>query len=158
MARMTGSWLSGPAAALPQGLRQEQDYPGQLLGLPEHGPGSMVPTSRRVLALVIDWFMAMAIAAGLVGGNPLESPLLSSYTLIIWFVVGVGCVSLFSFTPGQFVAGLQVARVDAPVRVGIVRALARQVLLVFIAPALVTDVDGRGLQDRATGTAVVRSR
>lgn len=118
----------------------------------------MVPTSRRVLALVIDWFMAMAIAAGLVGGNPLESPLLSSYTLIIWFVVGVGCVSLFSFTPGQFVAGLQVARVDAPVRVGIVRALARQVLLVFIAPALVTDVDGRGLQDRATGTAVVRSR
>lgn len=158
MARMTGSWLSGPAAALPKGLEQEQDYPGQLLGLPEHGPGSLPATTRRAFALAIDWLMSMAIAAGIVGNNPLESPLLSAYTLIVWSVVGIGCVTLFSFTPGQFVAGLQVIRVDAPVRVGIVRALARQALLVFIAPALVTDIDGRGLQDRATGTAVVRSR
>lgn len=118
----------------------------------------MVTTLRRVLALTVDWFMAMAIAAGFVGDNPLESPLLSAYTLIVWFAVGVVCVLLFSFTPGQFIAGLQVVRVDAPVRVGFVRALSRQVLLVFIAPALVTDIDGRGLQDRATGTAVVRSR
>jgi len=155
---MTGSWLSGPSAALPKGQQQEQDYPGQMLGLPESGPGSMVTSLRRTLALVIDWFMSMAIASALVAGNPLESSQISAYTLIVWFVVGVACVSLFSFTPGQFIAGLQVVRVDRPVRVGIVRALARQLLLVFIAPALVTDVDGRGLQDRATGTAVVRSR
>lgn len=76
----------------------------------------------------------------------------------MWFVVGVLTVTLFSFTPGQYLVGLQVARVDAPARVGPVRALARQLLLVFIAPAIVTDVDGRGLQDRATGTALVRSR
>ena len=105
---MTGSWLSGPAAALPKGLEQEQDYPGQLLGLPEHGPGSLPATTRRAFALAIDWLMSMAIAAGIVGNNPLESPLLSAYTLIVWSVVGIGCVTLFSFTPGQFVAGLQV--------------------------------------------------
>lgn len=155
---MTGSWLSGPAAALPKGQQQEQKYPGQLLGLPEHGPGSLVTTARRAFALIIDWFMSMAIAMALVGDNPLESPLLSAYTLIVWFVVGVACVTLFSFTPGQFIAGLQVARVDAPARVGFVRALSRQLLLVFIAPAIINDLDGRGLQDRATGTAVVRSR
>src|SRR5690606_25936850 len=52
MARMTGSWLSGPAAALPKGQQQEQKYPGQLLGLPEHGPGSLVTTARRAFALI----------------------------------------------------------------------------------------------------------
>ncbi|MBM7460433.1 RDD family protein [Rhodococcus coprophilus] len=158
MARMTGSWLSGPSAALPKGQQQEQAYTGELLGLPEHGPGSLVSTARRALALCLDWFLSMAIAASLVGENPLESSRLSAYTLIIWFVVGVVTVTLFSFTPGQFIAGLRVARVDAPVRVGIVRALARQLLIVFVVPATVTDVDGRGLHDRATGTAIVRAR
>ncbi|WP_420751169.1 RDD family protein [Rhodococcus sp. O3] len=158
MARMTGSWLSGPSAALPKDQQREQDYPGQLLGLPQNGPGSLATTGKRVLALMIDWFTAMGVAMLLVGENPLESSNLSAYTLIVWFVVGVLCVTLFSFTPGQYIAGLQVARVDAPKRVGIVRALSRQLLLVFIAPALVTDVDNRGLQDRATQTAVVRSR
>lgn len=155
---MTGSWLSGPSAALPKDQHREQDYPGQTLGLPQNGPGSLATTGKRVLALVIDWFTAMGVAALLVGEAPLESPNLSAYTLIVWYVVGVVCVTLFSFTPGQYIAGLQVARIDAPVRVGIVRALSRQLLLVFIAPALVTDIDSRGLQDRATQTAVVRSR
>lgn len=158
MARMTGSWLSGPSAALPKGLREAQKYPGEALGLPENGPGALVSTAKRALALMIDWLACMAIAMVLVGDDPLESPLLSAYTLIVWFTVGVLCVTLFSFTPGQFIAGIRVVRVDEPARVGVVRALGRQVLLVFIAPALVTDVDGRGLQDRATGTALVRSR
>lgn len=155
---MTGSWLSGPSAALPKEQQREQDYPGQLLGLPQSGPGSLATTGKRVLALMIDWFTAMGVAMLIVGNNPFENSSLSAYTLIVWFVVGVVCVTLFSFTPGQYIAGLQVARVDTPVRVGIIRALSRQLLLVFIAPGLVTDIDNRGLQDRATQTAVVRSR
>ena len=155
---MTGSWLSGPSAALPKGQQHEQAYSGELLGLPQHGPGSLVSTARRVLALSLDWFLSLAIAASLVGENPLESSRLSGYTLIIWFVVGVVTVSLFSFTPGQFIAGVRVIRVDEPARVGIVRALARQLLIVFVVPATVTDVDGRGMHDRATGTAIVSAR
>lgn len=158
MARMTGSWLSGPSAALPQGQQGQQDYPGQWLGLPENGPGSLVPALKRVLALVIDWFTAMGVAMALVGDNPLESPLLSAYTLIIWFAVGVLSVTFFSFTPGQYIAGIHVVRVDTQARVGILRALARQALLVFLVPAIVNDVDGRGLHDRSTGTALVRLR
>ncbi|MGX7728680.1 RDD family protein [Rhodococcus sp. 2H158] len=158
MARMTGSWLSGPAAAIPKGQEKAQDYRGQLLGLPQDGPGALAGTGRRASALAIDWFTSVGIATAIVGERPFENPQLSTYTLLVWFVVGVLTVTLFSFTPGQYLVGLQVARVDAPVRVGPVRALARQMLLVFIAPAIVTDVDGRGLQDRATGTALVRSR
>jgi hypothetical protein len=42
--------------------------------------------------------------------------------------------------------------------VGILRALGRQVLIVFLVPALINDYNGRALHDRATGTALVRSR
>ncbi|MDT5205742.1 MAG: hypothetical protein QOD34_2378, partial [Mycobacterium sp.] len=40
--------------------------------------------------------------------------------------------------------------------VGLGRATARGVLIAFVIPALFVDVDGRGIQDRVTGTAVVR--
>lgn len=158
MARITGSWLSGPAAAFPKGADGSKElYRGERLGLPAAGPGSLVGTGRRLAALMIDWLMAAGVAALIVGERPLEGPL-STVTLLVWFVVGVLTVTLFSFTPGQYCVGIQVARVDAPVKVGIVRALARQLLLVFVVPALITDIDGRGMHDRATGTALVRTR
>ncbi|MGW6379159.1 RDD family protein [Rhodococcus sp. NPDC055112] len=158
MARSTGSWLSGPSAALPKGEDGTENlYKGERLGLPESGPGSLVGTGRRLAAFMIDWLMGGGVALLILGGDALDGRL-GSIILMVWFAVGVVTVSLFSFTPGQYCVGLQVARVDAPVPVGIVRALARQVLLVFVVPALITDLDGRGMHDRATGTALVRTR
>ena len=40
--------------------------------------------------------------------------------------------------------------------VGLGRALCRGLLIAFVVPALFTDGDGRGFQDRLTGTAIVR--
>lgn len=156
MARMTGSWLSGPSAAMPEGEHELQEYQGEYLGLPKHGPGSLAPFGRRIAALAVDWLMSMGVAAlimslGVSGG-------LSTLTLIVWFVLGVASVSLFSFTPGQVVLGIQVARVDAPGGVGFVRALVRQVFIAVVVPAVVTDIDSRGMHDRATGTALVATR
>jgi len=155
---MTGSWLSGPSAALPKNQTKPQAYRGELLGLPAAGPGSLAPTGRRVAALAIDWLTAAGVVLLLIGDEPLQNPRLGTYTMMLWFLVGVACVTLFSFTPGQYMMGLQVARVDAPSKVGFVRALVRQALMVFIVPAVVTDVDGRGMHDRATGTGLVRVR
>lgn len=83
---------------------------------------------------------------------------IASLVLIIWFLVGSIFVSVFSFTPGQLLAGIQVIRVDAAVKVGVIRALARQTLIMFLVPPAMMDLDGRGLHDRATGTALVISR
>ncbi|RDI50035.1 RDD family protein [Nocardia mexicana] len=152
MARITGSWLSGPDAADPGGPGPDE-YPGKLLGLPESGAGSLVSMMRRIAGLFIDWFIAMGIAAIITRGGSINT-----LTLLVWFVLGVGCVTLFGFTPGQFFLRMRVIRVDAEATVGFVRALARQVLLIFVVPALFTDSDGRGMHDRATGTALVRSR
>jgi len=113
----------------------------------------MVGLTRRIAALFVDWMIALGIATLIA-----RSASASSLTLLVWFVIGVAAVSLFGYTPGQYFLRLRVIRIDEPVGVGVVRALARQVLLIFVVPALFTDDDGRGMHDRATGTAVVRSR
>ena len=63
---------------------------------------------------------------------------------------------LFGFTPGQYALGLQVASIDNRMHVGTGRAAVRGLLIALVIPALFTDTDGRGFQDRLTATAVVR--
>ncbi|MET8650344.1 MULTISPECIES: RDD family protein [Nocardia] len=150
MARITGSWLSGPSAE--SGDSATPEFPGEHLGLPKSGAGSIAGQGRRIAAMFVDWLMAVGISLLILRHVNANLPLL------IWFVVGVAAVTLFGFTPGQYFLRLRVLRVDAAVPVGFVRALARQVLLIFVVPALFTDADGRGMHDRATGTAVVNAR
>ncbi len=141
---------------------QSQDYPGKPLGLPESGSGALAGLGRRLVALLIDWFIAYGLARLTVTFGLLTSRQFlygqagAAVVLAIWLVLGVLSVRLFQFTPGQFVMGLRVASVDERLNVGVGRALVRGVLIAFVIPALFVDVDGRGIQDRVTGTAVVR--
>lgn len=156
MARMTGSWLSGPSAAATED-GTEQSFPGERLGLPQDGPGALSGLGRRTAALLIDWVMSMGISALVISVTGIGQSM-STITLLVWFVLGVGAVTIFSFTPGQLIAGIQVARVDARARVGFVRAFVRTFFLLFVFPAVISDHDGRGMHDRATGTAMLRGR
>ncbi|CQD17487.1 RDD family protein, putative [Mycobacterium europaeum] len=133
-------------------------YPGERLGLPESGPGSLAPMGRRLGALMIDWLISYGLAALAMRFGVFSEHTLATAVLVIWFVLGVVSVRLFSFTPGQLVLGLQVVTLDGHAAVGIVRAVVRGVLVGTVVPALFTDWDGRGLQDRLTATAVVRRR
>lgn len=150
MAREIGSWLSGP-----QSLGSADGYPGERLGLPESGSGSLARPGRRAAALLVDWLISYGLAGlglslGLFGGS-----FLSTAVLLIWFVLGVVSVRLFGFTPGQYLLGLRVASVDNRLHVGTGRAVARGLLIALVIPALFTDIEGRGIQDRLTATAVV---
>ncbi|MFT3881777.1 MAG: hypothetical protein QM703_19225 [Gemmatales bacterium] len=103
---------------------------------------------------------------------PLNSPWLGLVVLGVWFAIGLVAVSLFGFTPGQWAVGTRVARVDLGAQrgaaeaagtepraaVGPVRALVRQLLIPFPVPALINDYNGRAMHDRATGTAILRTR
>lgn len=151
MARELGSWLSGP-----QSLGPRDGYPGQRLGLPEQGTGSLAGLGRRAAALLIDWFIAYGIAGLGVTAGLYGSAFLATAVLIIWFVLGVLAVRLFGFTPGQYALGLRVVSVDNRLHVGTGRAAVRGLLIALVIPALFTDTDGRGFQDRITATAVVR--
>ncbi len=153
MARSISSWLSGPG---PLESGPPRRYPGETLGLPEGGPGSLARMGRRLAALFVDWLLAYGLAAlGMTLG--LISPrLLSSAVLVVWLVLGVLAIRLFGFTPGQFALGLQVASVDERMHVGLGRAAVRGLMIALVVPPLFVDADGRGLQDRLTATAVVR--
>jgi uncharacterized RDD family membrane protein YckC len=124
--------------------------------LPESGPGSLAPMGRRVVALLIDWLISYGLALLALGAGAISKAMLSTAILVIWFLLGVVAVRLFGFTPGQLALGLQVAAVDGRVPVGLGRLAARGLLIAVVIPPLFVDSDGRGLQDRVTGTAVVR--
>ena|SRR5947209_1991065 len=153
---MTGSNRPPGSARESGDSGPSQEYPGQPLGLPEHGSGSLAGLGRRLAALLVDWLLAYGLAALGMTLGLISLPGLSTAVLVIWLVLGVLSVRLFQFTPGQYALGLRVASVDQRLLVGLGRATARGVLIAFVIPALFVDVDGRGIQDRVTGTAVVR--
>jgi hypothetical protein len=156
MARAIGSWLSGPE---PDSGSQDQgsnNYPGQGLGLPQTGPRSLARMGRRIAALFVDWMIAYGLAALAMSVGIGTMATLSTAILIVWLVLGAVSVRLFGFTPGQFALGLLVVPVDGRQHVGFGRALVRGVLIAVVIPALITDSDMRGLQDKVTNTAVVR--
>ena len=129
-------------------------YPGETLGLPQSGPGSLASMGRRLAALSIDWLIAYGLAALAMAFGMLSERMLSTAVLVIWFLLGLVAVRLFGFTPGQLALGLGVVALDG--RLGLGRAMARGLLVALVIPALLTDWDGRGIQDRVTTTAVVR--
>jgi len=129
-------------------------YPGEALGLPESGPGSLAPMGRRVAALLIDWLISYGLAALALEFGVISNAVLSTAVLVIWFLLGVVAVRLFGFTSGQLALNLGVVALDG--RLGIGRVAARGLLIGLVVPPLFTDWDGRGLHDRVTGTAVVR--
>ena len=134
------------------------EYPGSGLGRPFEGPGSVATFGRRLLALAIDWGIALLIARLVVHGHSSElaggGALLPVLVLALmnWLLIGtVGA------TIGHRLAGLRVDRVGggAP---GPGRALLRAVLLCLVIPplTLVFDADQRGLHDRLVDTVVVQ--
>jgi len=151
MAREIGSWLSGP-----QSLGGSDGYPGQRLGAPSGGPGSLAGLGRRMAALAVDWLIAYGLAGLGLSVGLMSTSFLATAVLLIWFVLGVMSVRLFGFTPGQYLLGLRVVPVDDRLHVGSGRAIVRGLLIALVVPALFTDSDGRGFQDRLTATAVVR--
>ena len=130
--------------------------PGERLGLPESGPGSLASMGRRLAALMIDWLISYGLAALAMAFGVFSERMLATAVLVVWFLLGLVAVRLFSFTPGQLALGLQVASVDGRVPVRLGRLVVRGLLVATVIPALFTDSDGRGLHDRLTGTAVLR--
>ncbi len=147
-----GSWLEGPRAAA-EAAGVDFGYRGERLGLPEEGPGSVAGFGRRLAALVVDWALCLLVAT-LVA--PYATPEHSLAALGV-FVAEVGLLTAtLGASFGQRLLRLRVARLDAPVPVGLPRGLLRAALLALVVPAVVWDRDGRGLHDKAVRTVVLR--
>jgi hypothetical protein len=122
-------------------------YPGEGLGLPERGPGSIASMGRRLLALLIDWLLCTAIAYWLTHSQ--------FWTIAVFAVEDYVLTALTGCTVGKRLLGIRVVRTDGSL-VGLRWALVRTAILLTVVPPLLTDRDLRGLHDRASDTMVVR--
>ncbi len=154
MAQWTGTWLGGLAAA---GI-ERTGFRGERLGLPAAGPGSVAPWANRLAAFLLD-VLAAALIGGLINAFVAHpDPVVRSIAVDGAFVAEVVLlVGLTGQSIGMRLLGLRVVRLRGGVLPGIPAALVRTLLLVVIVPALLSDRDGRGLHDKATGTVVLRA-
>jgi uncharacterized RDD family membrane protein YckC len=139
-----------------------QAYRGEQLGLPAEGSGSLATTGQRLGAFVVD-ALASALVAGLFvqvarpAGSDVAGRLPGSWSLVPFVIDYVVGLLVAGRTLGMYLFGLRLVRVDRRAAVNPWRAVVRTALLILLIPAVVWDRDGRGMHDRYTDTAVVRS-
>jgi uncharacterized RDD family membrane protein YckC len=148
--RSAGSWIEGARAA-----GADLGHPGERLGLPREGAGSVAGYGRRLGALVIDWLIALLVATALAGALHWSAQARSLLTLGVFGVLAWLLTGLIGTTAGKALCGLRVVRTDGR-PLGPLWAFVRALLLVLVVPALIWDRDHRGLHDRAAGGVVVR--
>lgn len=132
-----------------------QDYPGQLLGRPGSGPGSVARIGPRLLAFVLDWYLCWGLLAlsGYGSSSVQDSALL---LILVWFYQLL-TFSLLGHTLGQFLFGMQVQTLDGrPINWLI--GLLRSSLIMLVIPVLMMDSNQRGLHDRIRGSILVKIR
>ena len=124
-------------------------YPGERLGLPEHGARSVGRAGRRIGALVVDWAMASFLSAAFFHYDP-------------WANIGIFALLQVVFIPtiggslGHRLFGMRVVALRGG-WVGLWRPIVRTLLLCVAVPALVWDSDQRGFHDKIAGTVLLRS-
>ena len=137
-----GSWLTGPDTS---GISK---YPGERLGLPESGPGSIARAGRRIVAIMADWGIALLISNLVFGGD-------SWANLAVFAAEQMLLVGTLGYSIGHRLVGIHVVRLGgAPA--GPLAAVVRALLLCLVIPAVIFDPDHRGLHDKAMNTVLIR--
>jgi RDD family len=142
----------------PNTAAASEAYPGERLGLPPEGRGSLASWRARVGALIIDWAACMAIAVGFFGSGVLTGGGWRAWMILTVFFVESAVLSwLAGGSFGQLLSRIAVVRLDSK-PLGLMRALLRALLVSLALPALIIATDRRGLQDLAAGTVVINRR
>ncbi len=137
-----------------------QTYPGERLGLPRSGQGSVGRVGRRIAALVIDYAAASIIASAFLGFQqfalPKEAGITQFAPMIVFAILQILFIPTLGGSPGHRIVGLRLAMLNGT-WVGLWRPIVRTLLLVLVIPAVIFDADQRGLHDKAVGTVLVRA-
>lgn len=152
--RVIGSWLEGPRAlAAADGV--DLGHPGQRLGLPRSGPGSVARFGPRLLAFAVDTVVCNLVVLALVAfGVPGERDTL---ILAVFFAEVLLLSAMAGGSAGQLVVGMRLSGVGRALPLPLA-ALIRTPLILLLVPPLIWDADQRGLHDRAARTVLLRTR
>lgn len=126
----------------------EPGYPGERLGFPPSGPGSIARLGRRIGALFVDYGAAYLIS-GFFAWDPLA-------ILAIFAAIHLLFLPTLQGTPGHRIFGMRLVRLDGA-WAGLWRPVVRTALLIVVIPAVIWDADQRGIHDKAAGTVLLRS-
>jgi uncharacterized RDD family membrane protein YckC len=136
----------------------DESYPGQRLGLPARGHGSLASWGARIGALLLDWAVCTGAAVALFGTRVVTGRGWPAFmTLATFFVESTVLAWLAGGSIGQLICRIAVVRLDRQ-RLGIARAVLRAGLVSLALPALVIGPDRRTLADLAAGTIVINRR
>ncbi|TFB71652.1 RDD family protein [Cryobacterium sp. Hz9] len=124
-------------------------WPGERLGLPQTGSGSIGRPGRRLLGFAIDWGIAIGVSSIFFSYDPAAN-------LIIFVILQIAFIPTIGASIGHRLVGLRIISIHGG-WVGLWRPLVRTVLLGIALPALVWDSDQRGFHDKIAGTALIRS-
>ncbi|GLY18688.1 RDD family protein [Kineosporia sp. NBRC 101677] len=152
--RDVGSWLQGP-----ESVTGVSGYPGERLGFPETGRGSLARPGRRFFSLLIDWVICLVIARSFFPEQMDPGTAGALIPLGVLFVENLLLAGTTGYTIGQRVLGLRVERVSVGGPIGLYRSLIRAVLMILVVPPITMgwDADRRGLHDLLSGSVVVRT-
>jgi uncharacterized RDD family membrane protein YckC len=146
--RDIASWLNGPGVSSDT---RPSTYPGERLGRPATGRGSVGRPARRLVGIVVDWVICLLVARTFFADLPPSVAPLLVLLVEHGLLVGTAGGSI-----GHRIAGLRIETV-AGERPSPPKALIRSLLLCLAIPALIWDADQRGLHDKAAGTLVART-
>jgi uncharacterized RDD family membrane protein YckC len=149
-----GSWIAGPKAAL-ESQGAEFGFPGERIGLPKAGPGSVASVGRKASALIIDWATAYVIAKAI--GSGMSSNQVSLLILEIFAAQVAFATALTGSSFGQRLLGLCVVSLENQ-RLTVGRVIVRTLLICLVIPAVIYDRDNRGFHDKAVNSVVINVR
>lgn len=128
-------------------------YPGERLGLPEHGSGSVAGFGRRFGAILVDWLIAVwVIAQGLFRADVANASWIATAAFAAEYILLAGFTGS---TLGMRLFGIRIATLSRD-RSYFLAIVIRTLLLCLIVPALIWNNDHRGLHDRIAGTVAIR--
>jgi uncharacterized RDD family membrane protein YckC len=135
-------------------------YPGERLGLPEIGPGSVAGWGRRFAALLVDWLASTLVAAVFFGYQWLgatagEQGWVGATPLLVFWLEASLLTALAGGSFGQLALRVSVVHVDGR-PVNLLEALVRSFLIVLVVPPLIFNRDQRGLHDLLVKTVTLR--
>ncbi|MGV8851839.1 MAG: RDD family protein [Rhodoglobus sp.] len=123
-------------------------WPGKRIGLPADGPRSIGRLGRRLVAITIDWALAVVISIAFFNYDAFATMGVFVTAQFVLLLTANG-----SF--GHLVTGLRVVPL-AGGYLGVWRPVVRTLLLAIVIPAVIWDADQRGMHDRLAGTLLVR--
>lgn len=120
--------------------------------MPEHGPRSIARLGRRIVAILVDWGIALLLSFAFFRTAQGTDAFVN---LGLFAAIQIVFLLLIGATPGHLLVRIRLVPVTGG-RTAWWRPVWRTVLLCLVIPAVIWDRDQRGVHDRSAGTLLVR--